>query len=120
MSTDYVRISQQNNRVEFAKRSAPSDRFIHSQDRKSRKVGTANQPIFVNTFTAIVNKDYAPESATVPMLMPSSCKVTISAPDATEAQKAWEALKLELDQVFTSEKTVFSGLPISTEFLINN
>lgn len=120
MSTDYTPISRTEKRTEFAKKSAPNDRFIHSQERKSRKVGTANQPIHVNNFTAVVNKDYAAEGASVPMLLPSSGKLTLSAPDVATAQEAWNALKLEVDQIFTSEKTVFAGLPISYDFAINS
>ena len=120
MSTDYLKIQQQNNRTEYAKRSEPADRFIHSQERKNRKVGVATQPIYVNNFTAVVNKNYAPEGSVVPMLMPSSCKVCFSAPNNVEAKRAWEAVKIEIDQIFTSEDTVFRGLPISSEFLINN
>lgn len=119
MSTDYTRISSTDKRTEFAKKSAPADRFIHSQERKNRKVGTANQPIFVNHFTAVTNNDYAQAGATVPMLLPNSAKLSISAPDREKARAAWEALKLEVDQIFTSEPTVFAGLPLSFDFVIN-
>lgn len=115
----YQLVQRTNNRSEFAVIANPDDRFIHQNEKTNRKVGTLNQAIFRNQFSAVKHKDYAPAGSTVTMLLPSSAKLVLSAPNLGEAKSAWDMLKEEVDQTFKDQPLIYAGLPLSPDWNIN-
>lgn len=116
---DYLVIDKKPNRTEFADKNLAENRFIHSQERKSRKLGVYNQPLFVNTFTVLRNKDMSEPGSKLPLLGLTSARVSISAASYEEALDAWDTLKRDVDQIFTEQQHVLRGLPLATDFNIN-
>lgn len=118
-NNNYILIDRKVNRTEFAETDIAENRFIHSQERKSRKLGTSMQPLFVNNFVVLRNKDMAAPGATIPLYGLTSARLNISSASLVEAKEAWENLKAEVDQIFTEQPHIFKGLPLAVNFNIN-
>lgn len=115
----YILIDRKATRTEFADSDVAENRFIHNNERKSRRLGAYNQPLFVNNFTVLRNKDMADDGAKVPLLGLTSAKLTISSASREEALDAWTKLKTDVDQIFDEQHQVFKGLPLTANFDIN-